>query len=135
MFILSSRVALCKSKYHAQELMLITTPRCNHHLEHPLLQKGHSHVIQRVNFLKETSGQTTRHHSPRRCRTDTPLIPQPCVPAQGPRRQVTLEGGVLGTELYSGPPSTFSLSSQTTRHTKQLSAKTKTPKKTQQPLT
>lgn len=78
-------------------------------------------------FLKETMGLTTRHHSPWRCRTDTPLTPQACVPAQGRRRQFTLEGGLLGTELYLVPPSTFALSSKNQLITlKHLSAKLKT---------
>lgn len=116
--------------------MLITTPLCNHHLKHPLLQKGHSYIIQGVNFLKETMGLTTRHHSPRRCRTDTPLIPQACVPAQGPRRQFTLEGGLLGTELYLVPPSTFSVIQNRLIHWSNFLLKWRlTPKKTLQPLT
>lgn len=129
---------LCNSNLLMSRSLQVQTPEhtgtnadYNHHLKHPLLQKGHSHAIQRVNFLKETRGFTTRHHSPRRSRTDTPFIPRPCVPAQGPRRQFTLADGVLGTELYSVPPSTF-CHPKPPDILKQLSAKMKTPKKTQQ---
>lgn len=142
----STRISNCLSSTLCNSILLmnrslqVQTPRTganadyNHHLKHPLLQKGHSHAIQRVNFLKETRGLTTRHHSPWRSRTDTPFIPRPCVPAQGPWRQFTLEDGVLGTELYSVPPSTF-CDPKPSDILKHLSAKMKTPKKTQQLLT
>lgn len=52
----------------------------------------------------ETQGDTLQDtsHSTCRCRTDIPLIPHLCIPAQEPRRQRTLlEGGEFWALSYT----------------------------------
>ena len=126
--------------------MLTTSPLSSHHLKY--LQWGHNHFHTEGQTSPETQGDkrqdptttiTTTTHATWRCRTDLPLTPHLCIPAQDPWRQRTLlEGGVFWALSYtwSLPPSCWDTSDDTLKQAKACTENPKwrlIPEKTQHP--